>query len=252
MKRKLFLIALCGFVGAILLLVQAPSDAQGKKDDLAKQIAKLQMQLKDKEQTINKLEAQIQKLRLNDAKDDGKIALLNQRIKQLEADAKKKPDKTATQLRKDLDAANQSITEKDQLIATLQQKSPKATADLSKENEKLRQSVRDLEAVKKAPFIHTKILKLKTSDEEQVKIVSEEAVKTIAKIDGVRGVWIGKPAEKGTPELAQTGFSIGVVILLDDQEALQKFLDDPLHKQFSDKLTDAWERPVIYDIQRDK
>ena len=256
MIRKFSLAGLCALVGAVFLCSQAPTDAQGKKDDLAKQIQKLQQQLKDKEQQINKLEAQIQKLKFNDLKDDAKLAALNVRIKQLEAELKKKvgaatPDSNTAMLKKDLEAAFQTIMEKDQLIATLQQKAPKATAELAKENEQLRKSVRDLEAIKKAPFVHAKILKLKKEGDEQVKIINDEALKTLAKIEGVRGVWVGKRAENGTPELAQTGYQLGMVVLLDDAESLQKFLDDPLHKQFNDKLADYWERPIVYDIQRD-
>lgn len=230
---------------------QPPSEAQGKKDDLAKQVQKLQQQLKEKDQTINKLEAQIQKLKALDKQEDAK---LQQRIKQLEADLKKKggtPDKNATQLRKDLDAANQTIREKDQLITTLQQKAPKATADLTKQVEALRKSVKDLEGIKNAPVIHSMILKLKKSDEAQIKRVSTEADKTLGKVAGVRGVWIGKPAETSTPEPSQQGYQLGVIVLLDDPATLQKFLDDPLHKQFIDQLADAWERPIVYDIQRD-
>jgi predicted RNase H-like nuclease (RuvC/YqgF family) len=255
MARNLGLCVLVVLIGVVLLCSHAPTAAQGKKDDPAKTIQMLRLQLKERDQQILKLETQIQKLKLGDIKDDGKIAQLQQRIKQLEGELKGKTpakgEKTAGQLKKELDAANLSIKEKDQLIASLQQKAPKATAELSKEVESLRKSVKDLEALKKAPFVHAMILKLKKVDEAQVKIVHDEAMKTLAKIPSVRGVWVGKRAEYGTPELAQTGFQLGVVVLLDDAEALQKFLDDPMHKQFSDRLADLWERPIVYDILRD-
>ncbi len=249
MIRNLNVAAGALLLGVACLCTQGPSPAQGKKDDLAKQLQKLQQQLKEKEQAINKLEAQIQKLKTSDAKEDAK---LQQRIKQLEAELKKKGgDKHSTQLRKDLDAANQSIKEKDQLIATLQQKAPKATADLAKEVETLRQNLKTSEAVKKAPFVHSVILKMKKDDSAQVKIISEEAVKTLGKIAGVRGVWVGKPAENGTPELAQKGYQLGLIVLLDDADALLRYLDDPLHKQFNEKLGQYWDRPVVYDFLRD-
>lgn len=256
MTRKLWLAGLVGLVGVALLSSQAPSDAQGKKDELTKMIQKLQAQLKEKDQTINNLQNQIQKLKLEGTKDDGKIALLQQKIKQLEADLKGKKDgkgdKSAAQLKKDLEAAQQTIKERDQTIKTLEQKAPKAVADLNRENQQLRSLLREAESVKKAPFVHTIILKSKKEDEKQILIVTEEAQKTLGMINGVRGLWIGKRAEKGTPELAQTGYQLGIVVLLDDADALTKFLDDPLHKQFNDKLGSAWERPVVYDILRDK
>lgn len=232
MIRKLWVVSLCGLVGGVLLCGQAPIEAQAKKDDLAKQITQLKKTIADRDQHITKLEGQNQKLK-NDL------------------DAYKKKNPSAKQLQKDLDRANQSIKDRDQLIATLQQGAAAATKDLAKQNESLRRRLRDLEVVKKAPFVHSVILKLKKADDDQVKTVSDEATKTFAKIDGVRAVWIGKPAENGTPELAQKGYQLGVVVLLDDAESLQKFLDDPLHKQFTDKMGEYWERPVVYDFQRD-
>lgn len=256
MARQFCLAAFGGIVGFAILCSDPSIEAQGKKEDPAKTIQKLQQQLKDRDQQIQKLETQLQKLKLEDVKDDAKITILQQRIKQLENELKgKKPDKadkTAAQWKKELDYANQSIKEKDLLIATLQKKAPAATADLSKEVERLRKSVKELEAIKKAPFVHSVILKLKKDDDAQVKAINDEATKTIAKISGVRGVWIGKPAENGTPDLAQKGYQLGLVILFDDANALQKFLEDPLHKQFNEKLADYWERPIVYDIQREE
>jgi hypothetical protein len=224
MIRKCCLAGVCGLACALLFFNQAPTPAKDKKEDLKKEVAHLKKTLADRDQQITTLQGQLQK-----AKDDLAVA------------KKKSPAK----LQKDLDAANQSLKDKDDTIAALQK------SDQSKEVVRLRKDLRPLEALKKAPFVHTTILKMKKMDDEQVKMVTEEAGKTLAKIDGVRGFWIGKPAENGTPELAQKGYQLGIVVVLDDADALQKFLDDPLHKQFADKMTSQWERPVVYDFQRD-
>ena len=224
MIRKCCLAGVCGLACALLFFNQAPTPAKDKKEDLKKEVAQLKKTLADRDQQITTLQGQLQK-----AKDD------------LAAAKKKSPAK----LQKDLDAANQALKDKDDTIAALQK------SDQSKDVVRLRKDLRPLEALKKAPFVHTTILKMKKMDDEQVKMVTEEAGKTLAKIDGVRGFWIGKPAENGTPELAQKGYQLGIVVVLDVADALQKFLDDPLHKQFADKMTSQWERPVVYDIQRD-
>jgi len=254
MFRKLCFTVFIAIAGAVGLCSQGSIDAQGKKDDPPKQVQQLQKAIKERDQTILKLEAQIQKLKLGDVKGDGQVAQLQQRVKQLEAELKKKKtgpaDKTAAKYKNELDAAHQAIKERDQLIATLQAKAPTATAELSKEVVELRKTVRELEAAKKAPFAHASILKLKKADDAHVKTIYAEANKSLAKIAGVRSILVGKPAENGSPT-AQTAYQLGVVILLDDAEALQKFLDDPLHKQFNDKMADLWERPIVYDFQRD-
>jgi uncharacterized coiled-coil protein SlyX len=158
-------------------------------------------------------------------------------------------DQTITQLNNKITATaktqKQTLKDKDDLIASLQ------TNDLGKEVTSLRKRVKELDTLKKAPFVHTAILKLKKDDDAQVQKVYDAAGKTLAKIDGVRGLWIGKPAVDGTPELAQKGYHLGLVVLLDDADALQKYLDDPLHKQFTEKMGDYWEKPVVYDFQRD-
>jgi predicted RNase H-like nuclease (RuvC/YqgF family) len=211
MFRKLVVFLGCAAIVAFLLCRQTPIEAQGKKDDQAKQIQQLKKSLQEKENQINKLELQVQK-------------------QKLDYEYYKKKNPGAPKLQKDLDKANQTIKDKDAVIATLQKPTSQATKDLTIENEALRRKVRELEAFK---------------------TVALEADKTLAKISGVRAVWLGKPAEYGTPDFAQKGYQLGIVVLLDDADALQKFLDDPLHKKFNDKMGETWERPVIYDFQRD-
>jgi hypothetical protein len=249
MIRQLCVTALCGIAGVLLLCSQSPTMATAKKDDLKKQVQDLKKTVADRDQTIQKLEAQIQNMQLAAAQSQNKILALQL---QVEAGllAKKGPnDKTVARLRRDLDAANQSLKDRDDTIAVL--KDSQLTSAQAKELVKLRKSASELDALRKAPFVHTKILKVKKINDAQIKMVYDEANKTLAKIDGVRGVWIGKPAENPTPELAQKGYQIGVVVLLDDPDTLPKFLDDPLHKQFVSKMASYWERPVVYDLQRD-
>ena len=228
MIRKACVVTVCGLAAMLLVCSQAPMSAQSAKEE----VAKLKKTLAERDKTIAHLQTQIQK-------------------NKTDFDGYKKKNPGATKLQKDLDAANQTIKDKDVQIATLQDKAPQATAALSTEVVRLKREIRDLEAVKKAPFVHAVILKLKKMDDAAVKTVTDEAGRTLAKIDGVRSLYIGKPAENATPELAQKSYQLGVVVLLDDADALQKFLEDPLHKQFTDKMGSLWERPVVYDIQRD-
>lgn len=254
MFRKTLPVFVIIVVASLLLSSGENAPAQVKKEDLGKQVTSLKKTIADRDQTIQKLEAQIQKLKANDAKDDGKLAQAQQRIKQLENELKGKKvtppaDKNVDKLKKDLEAAKKSLKEKDDLITTLQDTTTKAAADLAKEVVALRRKAKELEAVKKAPFVHSLVLKTKSeANADQVKAVTEEVLRTLPMIDGVRGVWIGKPAEFGTPELAQKGYQLGIVVLLEKAESLDKFLEDPLHKQFTDKLADYWERPVVYDF----
>lgn len=223
MFRKLCVAVFCVVVGAVLWIGQAPVEGQGGKTDQKKEIQQLKNTIAERDKTIANLKNEFA--------------------------AYKKTHPATSKLQKDLDTANQTIKDRDATIASL--KSPTAVSDLTKENTALRKQIRELQTIKKAPFVHTVILKLKKADDDEVKKIYDEASMTLAKIDGVRAVYVGKPAESGTPDVAQKGYQLGLVILLDDSESLQKYLEDSLHKQFVEKMGDRWDRPVVYDFQRD-
>lgn len=155
--------------------------------------------------------------------------------KQISDLKKKVSDQTTTinQLNSTITANKASMKDKDSQISTMQKR------------------LTTLENLKKAPYLHTSILKLKKPDDAQVKRVYDTAFTTIARIDGVRGMFIGKPADDTTVESARKDYQLAITILLDDKDALKSYLDDPLYKKFTDKLGDYWETPTVYDILRD-
>jgi uncharacterized coiled-coil protein SlyX len=149
-------------------------------------------------------------------------------------------DTTITQLNTKVTTNTASLKDKDTQIKTL-----------TDQTDTMQKRLKVLEALKKAPYLHTVVLKLKKPDDAQVQRVYDEAFKTIAKIKGVRGMFIAKPADDDTPELAQKGYQLGLIVLLDDADALKSYLDDPLHQQFVDKMGEYWDKPIVYDLQRD-
>ncbi len=116
----------------------------------------------------------------------------------------------------------------------------------------LKKTIRDLALIKNAPYVHTVVLKMKKDeDSEQIKLATNAAAKTLAKITGVRHLWIGRRAEVGSPGEMDKDYQVEVVVLFDDSDGLKKFLDDPLCKQFNDRVADYWNDPAVYDILRD-
>src|SRR5690349_17483298 len=104
MIRYLCGAGVCLLVGVLLLSSQMPGEAQGKKDDLAKQIAQLKKTLAERELHIQKTDAQLTKVRGD-------------------YDAYKTKNPGNSTLQKNLDKANQAIKDKDAQIASLQQNS---------------------------------------------------------------------------------------------------------------------------------
>ena len=149
-------------------------------------------------------------------------------------------DQTITQLNSTITTNTGTIKDKTSQIKTLTDQNTAQTKRL-----------KTLDNIKKAAYLHATILKLKKSDDAQVKKVYDQAFKTIAKIDGVRAMWIAKPADDDISEGAQKDYQLGLIVMLDDGDALKSYLDDPLYKKFTDKMGDDWEKPVVYDMMRD-
>jgi hypothetical protein len=164
-------------------------------------------------------------------------------------------------LNKQIADLKKKVSDRDSTITTLKATAATNTASLkdkdtqikslNDQNDAMQKRLKVLDAMKKAPYLHTVVLKLKKADDAQVQRVYDEAFKTIAKIKGVRGMFIAKPADDDTPELAQKDYQLGLIVMLDDADGLKSFLDDPLHQKFVDKMGDYWEKPVVYDLQRD-
>ena len=51
----------------------------------------------------------------------------------------------------------------------------------------------------------------------------------------MRELRVGRPAEKSTPNLAKKDFEVGLLVLFDDFDGLQTYLEHPLHLKYVDK-----------------
>jgi TolA-binding protein len=145
-------------------------------------------------------------------------------------------------------------------VAQLQAQLKQAQGDASKakkDDKKDSKAATDAQAIadgyKNAGLVHVVILKLKSdSKDEEVQSLIDDTTKQLAKIKGVRGVWAGKPSEKGTPDVSKSDYTVALAFVFDDADALKKYLDDPAHTKFVDKHLKKWETPVVYDFEPKK
>ncbi len=87
-----------------------------------------------------------------------------------------------------------------------------------------------------APYVHTVIFHLKKdAPEGQAQALIADAHELLGKIPSVRGLRIGRPADKATPDLAKKDFQVGLLVLFDDYEGLKTYLDHPLHLKYVEK-----------------
>jgi hypothetical protein len=59
--------------------------------------------------------------------------------------------------------------------------------------------------------------------------------KMLAKIAVVRSVKAGRPADKATPKFAKKNYDAALLVLIDDFDGLEKYLEDPLHLAYVKK-----------------
>jgi hypothetical protein len=101
----------------------------------------------------------------------------------------------------------------------------------------------------KPPYVHTVVFYLKKDApaDETEKIIAD-AHALLAQIPSVKGLWIGRPAEKATPNLALTDYHVAWTMLFDDFPGLQAYLEHKLHLEFREKHAKHAERVLVYDF----
>src|SRR5262245_16094396 len=105
----------------------------------------------------------------------------------------------------------------------------------------------------KAPYIHTVIFYLKKgTPKESISDLISDSHTMLAKIPSVKGVWAGRPAEKSTPKFAATDYDVGLLVLFENYEGLQEYIDHKLHTEFVEKHAKNFERVTVFDFLNQK
>ncbi|HXG11880.1 MAG TPA: Dabb family protein [Gemmataceae bacterium] len=87
-----------------------------------------------------------------------------------------------------------------------------------------------------APYVHVVIFHLKKdAPKGTAEALIADAYELLAKIPSVRGIQAGLPAEKATPTYAKKDYQVGLLVLFDNYEGLETYLNHPLHTQYVEK-----------------
>jgi hypothetical protein len=87
-----------------------------------------------------------------------------------------------------------------------------------------------------APFVHVVIFRVKKdAPEGEVDALIADCKEMLSKIPSVKGLKVGRPAEKGTPEIAKTDYQIGLLVLFADADGLKTYLEHEQHVKFVEK-----------------
>lgn len=72
-------------------------------------------------------------------------------------------------------------------------------------------------------------------------------LRTLARIEGVRGIHIGVPASTEKRAVVDNSFSVSEMLVFDDVAAQDAYQVHPIHEQFVAQCGHLWERVVVYD-----
>ena len=100
-----------------------------------------------------------------------------------------------------------------------------------------------------AGYVHTVILYVKKDAPKNLAdAMIADAHKLLAKIPSVRSIKAGRPAEKHTPNVAVTDYTVGLLVMFDNYEGLKAYDEHPLHKQYVEKHLPHIEKVLVYDF----
>jgi hypothetical protein len=88
-------------------------------------------------------------------------------------------------------------------------------------------------------------LKNPNSKEDLEKLL--KGLRTLAKIESVRGVHFGVPASTEKRDVVDNSYSASEILFFDDTAGQKIYQDHPIHQQFVADCSHLWERVVVYD-----
>jgi hypothetical protein len=88
-------------------------------------------------------------------------------------------------------------------------------------------------------------LKNPSSKEDLARLL--EGLRTLTKIESVRGAHFGVPASTEKRDVVDNSYSASEILFFDDTAGQKIYQDHPIHQQFVADCSHLWERVVVYD-----
>ncbi len=74
-----------------------------------------------------------------------------------------------------------------------------------------------------------------------------EGLRTLQKIESVRQLHIGVPADTEKRPVVDNSFSVSELIFFDDVAGQNIYQEHPIHKKFVENYSSLWEKVIVYD-----
>jgi hypothetical protein len=107
-------------------------------------------------------------------------------------------------------------------------------------------------AAAKPAFTHVVVFYLtKDAPKEEADSIIADCHELLAKISTVRDLKAGKPSDKGAPMVSRTDYHVGLLVLFDNADGMNAYLDDKLHQDFITKHGKYIDRDklIVLDFQ---
>ena len=88
-------------------------------------------------------------------------------------------------------------------------------------------------------------LKNRDSKEDLTKLL--EGLRGLAKIETVRKLHIGVPADTERRDVVDATYSASELMFFDDTAGQKAYQDHPIHKNFVERYGHLWEKVIVYD-----
>jgi hypothetical protein len=96
-------------------------------------------------------------------------------------------------------------------------------------------------------LVHHVFFWLKNPDSKEDLARLLAGLRTLAKIESVRGTHFGVPASTEKRDVVDNSYSASEILFFDDTAGQKIYQDHPIHKQFVTDCSHLWERVVVYD-----
>jgi len=96
-------------------------------------------------------------------------------------------------------------------------------------------------------LVHHVFFWLKNPDAKEDLARLLEGLRTLAKIETVRGAHFGVPASTEKRDVVDNSYSASEILFFDDLAGQKIYQDHPIHKKFVADCSHLWERVVVYD-----
>lgn len=102
-------------------------------------------------------------------------------------------------------------------------------------------------------YVHTVIFFVKDdAPKGAIDAMIDDAHGLLTKIPTVRDLKIGRPAKQSTPEVSVKDYQVGLVVLFDDFDGLDKYLKHPQHDEYVNRHLKHMNKVVVYDFIGEK